>query len=133
MTFKFDFIVSKQFFHWGPAQLSGEFVNEVLDTYYGYQSGVLPDLRALTDATREIMLKADSYRETKGKYFDYWEGILNGMEDKDEWKALKLSVSDRYYPMAFNDVERLLRLLRLSYVNSECPRKQLVHYAKEVW
>lgn len=134
MKLTVDLIFSGQAFQWVPAELSVYFVNDILGAYYGYKEGALPDLHILTDATRDVMLKVDSHRETKGKYLDYWDGILKGMDDREERKTLRLAVTDKYYQLAFKDVERLLRLLRLSYVNSECPREHNFHYCgEEVW
>lgn len=128
-----DLIYSGQAFPWVPDLLSFEFMNPILETYYSYEPGALPDLHVLTDATRAVILKVASHQETKGKNINYWSDFLKGMGDNEERRTRRYAITDPYYEFAFKDVERLLKFLNLSYYNSENPRGHISHFVGEVW
>jgi hypothetical protein len=128
-----DIIYSGQAFPWVPDHLSFDFMNLIFNTYYGYKSGELPDLHVLTDATRDVILKVASHQETNGRNINYWSDVLKGMGDNEEKRTRKYAITDPYYEFAFRDVERLLRFLNLSYINSENPKKHVNHFVGQVW
>jgi hypothetical protein len=133
MKMTLDLIFSGQAFQWMPAQVSPNFVNNVIWTYESYKTEVLPDLHFLTESNREVMLMVDSLRETGGKSTEYWKEALKGIADREERVAKRFAITDKYYHFALRDTERLLIFLRLSYYDSESPRNPIVHYSGEVW
>lgn len=128
-----ELIFNGQAFPWVPDLLCVDFINPILDTYFGYETGRLPDLHVLTDATREAILKVASHKETNGNNVNYWSDILKGMSDNEERWIRRYAITDPYYELAFTDVERLLKFLNLSYYNSENPRGHIAHFVREVW